>query len=174
MPDSPWLKLLLPLLAVVALWFALQRLSAKTGADAGLGAPVWARVLPWFAAYVAWMLVTNALINWRGPFDFAPWKQVPLAHAIARVLGVGVFGPIAEEMLFRGVLLERMSRSRLGANGAAVATAVIWAVIHVSYTPAVIALIAVAGVLLALARQDGRSIWGPAAMHIVWNLFAIW
>jgi len=58
--------------------------------------------------------------------------------------------------------------------GAVVLTAVVWGAIHYNYTPAEIALLCFAGVLLGLARYQTRSVVTPILMHITWNLYAIW
>jgi hypothetical protein len=49
--------------------------------------------------YFGWMLGTNALLGWRGPWDWTPWLAAPLLASILRVLAVGLLGPIASALL---------------------------------------------------------------------------
>jgi membrane protease YdiL (CAAX protease family) len=64
----------------------------------------------WVAGYAAWMLATNAVMGWRGPWDFTPWRTAPLLVDAGRVLAVSILGPIAEELRFRGVLFGVLVR----------------------------------------------------------------
>ncbi len=127
----------------------------------------------WIALYLAWMFGTDLLTHWRGPWDFAPWREAPLAASIMRVLAVGVFGPIAEELVFRGYLFGIL-RDRAGIVATIVITAVGWAVLHVDYSWWVVAIIAVDGLMLGLARWRTGSVYVPIVMHIAYNLYAVW
>jgi membrane protease YdiL (CAAX protease family) len=128
----------------------------------------------WVGMYIAFILGSNAVMHWRGPWDFAPWRTAPLFVSVCRILGVGVLGPIAEELLFRGAVFDRLSKSRLHIGVVIVLLAAIWAIMHVSYSGGVIALLFVAGILLGAARWQTGSVVTPIAMHIVWNLYAVW
>src|SRR4051794_16315455 len=39
--------------------------------------------------YLVWMLGSDALIHWRGPWDWRPWLAAPLAASAMRVLAGG-------------------------------------------------------------------------------------
>ena len=90
------------------------------------------------------------------------------------MLGVGILGPIAEELIFRGLLYGRLVGTRLGAVGSIVILALGWALIHTSYSGVVIAVIFVEGLLLGAARWRTGSVLAPVLMHILWNLYAVW
>ena len=172
-------KVLLPLATIAAALVAAHRLRLGWRAGVGLRRPPAAAAVLWFAAYVLWMLGTNAWMGWRGPWDFAPWARTPLPVAMLRVLAVGILGPIAEELLVRGVFYGRLVRTRLGATRAGVAVIVAllaagWAIAHTAYTPGVIGVIFVAGLLLGAARAHTGSVVVPMVMHVAWNLYAVW
>ena len=93
---------------------------------------------------------------------------------IGRVVAVAVLGPIGEELIFRGVLFGWLVGRGMNQAIGLMLEAAAWAVIHLAYTPAVIAIIFVFGVLLGAARARTRSVIVPIAMHIVWNLYAVW
>jgi len=92
---------------------------------------------------------------------------------VLRVLAVGVLGPIAEELIFRGwffgVLLKRVSPAVT-----ILLTAAGWAALHYAYGVAVLGVILVDGLLLGLARWKTRSVYPPIVMHMLYNLYAIW
>jgi membrane protease YdiL (CAAX protease family) len=139
----------------------------------GITRPALLPTLAFIAVYVGWMLVSNALLDWRGPWDFRPWQQAPLLASALRILAVCVLGPMVEELLFRGILFSWL-KERLAVAPVIALTAVGWALLHWSYSWPVIGVIAVDGVLLGLARWRTGSVFPPIAMHTLYNLYAIW
>jgi len=125
------------------------------------------------AIYLAWMLGTNALLGWRGPWDWQPWIEAPLIASAMRVLAVCVLGPTVEELIFRGWLFGWL-QPRIGAAITIGVTAASWAVLHYSYGWQVILVILVDGILLGVARWRTRSVITPIIMHMLYNLYAIW
>jgi len=179
MPDWPQLartllKAAIPLVAIAVVFLAarMRRLSLRD--DIGLKAPPLGESAVWLLVYAAWMLGTNYVMFWRGPWDFTVWQKSPLIIDAIRVLAVGFLGPIAEELVFRGLLYARFVRTRLGVRWTIFVLAAAFAVLHTAYTPAVIAIIFVDGLLLGAARYRTKSVYVPIAMHILWNLYAIW
>lgn len=156
--------------------FVLYRLrsSSKSPEHWGLQPPAaLPHALGWLALYLAWMLGTDLVMHWRGPWDLTPWREAPLAASIMRVAAVGVFGPIAEELVFRGYLFGLL-RERAGIVATIAVTSAGWAVLHFDYSWWVIAIIAVDGLILGLARWRTGSVYVPIVMHILYNLYAVW
>ena len=120
------------------------------------------------------MLGTNHFMYWRGPWDFTVWQQAPWYIDALRILGVGILGPIMEELVFRGLFYGYLGRTKLDMRIAIILLAAGWALMHQAYTPGVIAVIFVYGLLLGAARWKTKSVYVPIAMHLVWNLYAIW
>lgn len=172
--QASLLKVAFPLLmiAVVLLVVKVRRFSWRE--NLGLLAPRAGQAVLWMAVYLAWMLITNAIMNWRGPWDFSIWARSPMIVNVLRVLAVGILGPIAEELIFRGLLYDRLSRRRIGPTVAIVLLAAVWAAIHIGYPPGVIAVLFVDGLLLGFARRQTGSVILPILMHVMWNLYAIW
>ena len=168
------LKVVIPIaaIAVVLLVARLRRLSLRD--VVGLKAPPIGATLLWVALYVAYVLVSDRLMGWRGPWDFTIWHEQPLLIDAMRVLAVGILGPIAEELIFRGVLYGRMASTRIPIPAVIGLLALGWALLHYSYTGGVIALIFGGGVLLGVARWRTGSVIVPILMHIAWNLYAVW
>ena len=140
--------------------------------DRGL---VWPRLLPtllFVAVYLAWMFASDAVIHWRGPWDFSTWRAAPLLASALRVLAVAMLGPIAEELIFRGYLLGRLQR--FGPAIAILVTATVWTALHYFYPLPVLAVILMDGILLGLARWKTGSVVPPIIMHALYNLYAVW
>ena len=125
------------------------------------------------AFYLGWMLGTNALMGWRGPWDWTPWLAAPFLASALRVLAVCILGPIAEELIFRGWFFGALQK-RIGAAATIALTAAGWAALHYSYSWAVMGVILVDGLMLGLARLTSRSVYPPIVMHILYNLYAVW
>ena len=87
-------------------------------------------------------------------------------------LAVVVMAPLFEEIFFRGFMFRGISASRLGAPGAVLITAFIWAVIHAQHDAFLIAYIFVLGIVFGMARARHRSVYLTIALHAVVNLIA--
>lgn len=86
------------------------------------------------------------------------------------VLATGVFGPIAEEFLFRGPLFAKLRGTRLGVAGTVVATSLLWALLHITEPWIGMSAIFVMGLLLGTLLLRFGSLVVPIACHCVWNL----
>lgn len=160
--------------AVLIIVFARMRFSKRHGlGEFGFGRPKLGAAFVLLAAYLGWMLLSDAVLHWRGPWDFRPWQQAPLTASVLRVVAVCMLGPAAEELLFRGLLFRRLC-DHLPVAAVIAVTAVSWALLHWSYSWPVIGVIVVDGLLLGLARWRTGSIAPPIIMHALYNFYAIW
>jgi membrane protease YdiL (CAAX protease family) len=174
--NNPFLKVLLPLSAIcVILALAKYKWRLNFQSELFFKAPELKQLLFWTILSTCWMLLTNYLIGWRGEWNFTSWYSQPFYVSVLRVLAVGILGPIAEELLFRGILFSRLQHTRFINKWAIVVVlAAAWAAIHIDYNLQVIAVIFVFGLLLGSATIKSKSILVPIVMHIVWNLYAVW
>ena len=81
-----------------------------------------------------------------------------------------IVGPIAEEVLFRGVILPRLA-PLLGAGWAAVLTSGLFAVLHLQYGFGM-HLVFLYGLMLSWARLRTGGLPAPIAMHMAINALA--
>jgi membrane protease YdiL (CAAX protease family) len=139
----------------------------------GIKFPPFAPTVGFVALYVAWMLGSDAFTHWRGPWDFGPWNQAPFVASALRVLAVCLLGPLVEELLFRGILFSWF-KDRVSAGLTIILTAAGWSLLHYDYPWWVIAIIFVDGLILGIARWRTKSVFAPAIMHMIYNLYAIW
>lgn len=173
--DNPLIKIIIPLVLILGVLRLAHRRSIPIGAEGlGIVPPPWLRTAVWVTTFGLWMLATDQLMGWRGPWNWAPWQEASPWVGIARVLAVALLGPIAEELIFRGILYARLSRTRVGPIGAIAILAAVWAAIHYSYAPPILGLLFLNGIWLGFARRDCASVIPPILMHIVWNAYAVW
>jgi membrane protease YdiL (CAAX protease family) len=83
-----------------------------------------------------------------------------------------VAAPLFEETFFRGFLFKGFESSFMGAVGAILVTAALWAMIHIQYDLLDILAIFCMGLLLGAARAYTGSLLVPLAMHSAGNLLA--
>jgi membrane protease YdiL (CAAX protease family) len=88
-------------------------------------------------------------------------------------IGIVVFAPIFEEILFRGFLFAGFINSRLGLGGALVLTSLIWTSLHVQYGVYELVVIFISGILLGMMRHKTGSLWTSLLMHSFMNLVAM-
>ncbi|HEX19855.1 MAG TPA: CPBP family intramembrane metalloprotease [Acidiferrobacteraceae bacterium] len=87
-------------------------------------------------------------------------------------LAIIVVGPIFEELFFRGFLFTGLVQSRIGAIGALLITASVWAVVHQQYELMDIFWIFIIGILLGVTRMKTGSLLPGIAIHMAMNLVA--
>lgn len=173
--SNPLVKLLLPVLGIVAIYFiATKKLKYSLKQDLLFVTPKFRSLLFWIFLYLIYMLGTDMILNWRGPWNFQPWKEQTLFASIARVLAVGILGPIAEEMIFRGLLLTKLNQLKLNKWISLLIVTALWTVIHVDYSIEILVLIFFNGILLGLSLYLSRSLIIPIILHIMWNLYSVW
>jgi membrane protease YdiL (CAAX protease family) len=95
-------------------------------------------------------------------------RFAPLIYA-----AVVLAGPVFEEILFRGFLFKGLERSRLGARGAIIFTALLWSVIHVQYDFLDMFNVFALGIVLGAARASTGSTCLTIAMHVLNNLVSM-
>jgi membrane protease YdiL (CAAX protease family) len=91
------------------------------------------------------------------------------------ILGLAVFGPILEEILFRGYLQARMDdilKERYPWISIFI-TAALFSVFHFQYAPLEMLYIFGVGVFLSLMKHKTRSLWFPIIFHTAGNLYAV-
>lgn len=104
----------------------------------------------------AWMLDSPTIIWWRADFDAV------LASCVNAFVVV-VLGPILEEVLFRGFLLNRIW-TKLGPGWATFISSLLFAALHVDPIGAFIF-----GIIAALIYMRTGSLAGPILIHIANN-----
>jgi membrane protease YdiL (CAAX protease family) len=174
--NNPFVKVAFPILAIVAvIVLSKVRFHMSLRVDLMLRKPAAGQLFLWLAIAVSWMLITDYFMNWRGAWNFEPWRNQPLYVSILRVVAVGILGPTAEELIFRGYLFNRLKRLKILNDWLIIIIlAAVWACLHYTYSIPVISIIFIEGIFLGAALLRSRSLVVPILMHICWNLYAIW
>ena len=86
------------------------------------------------------------------------------------ILTVGIIGPIAEELLFRGLIFDRLDRY-LGSRPAIFISALIFGAVHLNMVQFIYA--SIIGILFAYFYSRYRNIWIPIIAHITVNMAGV-
>ncbi len=86
------------------------------------------------------------------------------------ILSVGIVGPITEELLFRGLIFDRLDRY-LGTRPAVIISALIFGAVHLNMVQFIYATII--GILFAYFYSRYRNIWIPIIAHITVNMAGV-
>jgi membrane protease YdiL (CAAX protease family) len=85
------------------------------------------------------------------------------------LVAVGLVAPLCEEIYFRGLLFGWL-RQRVGWMAAMPLSALVFGGLHLYYPLPHIAIVAVLGLLFAMAYERTGSLWIPFAIHAAQNL----
>jgi membrane protease YdiL (CAAX protease family) len=159
------------LLIAVALW----RTRCEDGLDLWAElrhAPLRRRWLIWLAVpLLALFSFSLSGTEWEPYPDLGQYlPQVHPLLLLAGALTVGLLGPVAEELFFRGWLWTALRR-RWPVPPTALATAALWLAMHVGHGAAYILLLLPSAVALSLIRQRCGSVRASAIAHILYNCF---
>lgn len=110
------------------------------------------------------------LVHQYGPEILAQQALVLRAGAVERMIVAAAVVPVAEEVLFRGVIQGSLAE-RWGGPSAVLATSLLFALIHGQ--PAALPVLFTAGLVLGLARQVSGSLYPCILAHAVYNAFIV-
>ena len=102
----------------------------------------------------------NFMLNIKFPNKFSIYLLL---------FSVMFMAPLIEEVVFRGFLLKGFSKTFMGAEGAVALTSLLWAVMHLQYEFAYVAVIFMIGLVFGYARIKTGSLFVPMTMHMVMN-----
>ena len=100
----------------------------------------------------------------------APFFRIPLWPL--SLLIIAVLAPIAEELLFRGILLPALVRTQLGFWGAAVVSTLAWTLLHFTYSIAGMMLVFLLGMIFSWLYARTGSLRVPIFAHMANNAIA--
>lgn len=83
------------------------------------------------------------------------------------ILGVGIAGPVVEEIIYRGFVFER-SQVYFQDWQAIILNALLFAVGHHSVTNITLAFLA--GIIFSVTLKRTKTLLAPICLHIIWNL----
>jgi uncharacterized protein len=85
------------------------------------------------------------------------------------LIGAAIGAPIAEEMLFRGLLFGVLRDTRIGLAGTVAMTAALWSALHLQYSLYGVVAIFFIGLYLGWLREKTGSLVPPMIVHGLYN-----
>lgn len=139
--------------------------------------PRWIRTRPWMTLFWSSIAALGAIIPSMWLQEQMPelpnWVESEFDMILANRWGylvIGLFAPIAEEIVFRGAILKSLLNTRMSADAAITVSAVLFALIH--FNPAQMPHAFMVGLLLGWMYQRTGSILPSVAFHWVNNSMA--
>ena len=167
--EAPMVALLANVfvVAVLLLWFRLRH--KPLGKAAGLRrCSGWTAAFCAFAAIGLFVVVQLALMLLPAAWltDYNDHMELLLSTGLIPALSIAVAGPLAEELMFRGVIQTRLERA-MPVWAAVVLQAVLFGVTH--GTPVQMAYAFLMGLVFGLLRSRTGSILPGLAAHAAFN-----
>jgi membrane protease YdiL (CAAX protease family) len=144
---------------------------------------VFAIILLYAVVFFQWIdqWITNPVARYFS-LELDSWREDSISQGIqqagtsgwgalaGQIVMLGMLGPIAEEILFRGVLQEVLRR-RVGVWLSVLLSSVLFALFHVDV--ALLAPLLVLGLILGSLKAVFRSLWAPILFHMVNNTTSV-
>lgn len=129
---------------------------------------IWLWFLPFFEQLVNITATTDRVRDIEFLIEqdvLAPWLTFSLIF-----IGVGIIGPISEELLFRGALQERISQIA-GIITGILTSALFFTILHGDIILA--APIFLAGIAFSLIYLYYKTLWAPIIVHMAMNIITV-
>jgi membrane protease YdiL (CAAX protease family) len=126
----------------------------------------------WLLLYLPIFAIGEIYYFGTGLNEGRTWEYA-LPVMIVRIIGIVIFAPVCEELVFRGMLFKVISKSRMGQIGAVILTAVLFTASHFQYGFADLATIFVDALYWGWVRYKTGSTILTIAMHIFGNSIAV-
>jgi membrane protease YdiL (CAAX protease family) len=165
-------KVLLPLLGIVFLVKVSPQRGLALREDVGFRAPAPLPAVSWSAVWLA-LTAAEEVVGRRLGIGLAkPWPAYSALVIVERILTIGIMGPIAEELAFRGIFLgglrRRLNPSGCDRGGSLLDPLPFRGQVNHALTHLYRRL------FLWFARLRTRSLWVPISMHAAGNLYSIY
>lgn len=165
-----------PITIGATLFFAWGRRGPRVREYLGLRSAATGKTLRWLLYTVLLIALLDGAASLAGYAIVPEWVLAVYGSAVSLPLlavALIVLAPAAEEVVFRGFLFEGLRRSRLGAAGTVVITALAWALMHVQYEWFYVSQVFFMGLLLGTARAHTGSVILPVLMHGLINTVSL-
>jgi uncharacterized protein len=172
---STLLQCMAPFVALVAA-FAVRRFRHLSWqADVGVRWPRLGSTLGWVGGFIALIVVTELASRALGLADVESWHgKYDTGIMIVRGLVIVLVAPLAEELMFLGLLYSVLSKTRLGPAGAVAVVAVAFAILHFQYAGLLMLFVLLDAVYYGAARVATGSVLVPIVCHMIGNAYAVY
>ncbi|MDQ0595203.1 membrane protease YdiL (CAAX protease family) [Chryseobacterium ginsenosidimutans] len=131
----------------------------------------------WAMGFFLFVLCIEFALSHFGILDVNKWNH-PFLPSVIRIFGAVILAPIAEELVFRGLILSKLINRKLNIHLAVFIQACVFVLLHnFTYENTLSSNIGIAqsfvdASLFGYARLYTRSIYTSIAMHITGNFIA--
>ncbi len=114
------------------------------------------------------LVVINALFPWMMDqySEVNDLLQLDTMSPVLMILIVCLIGPVAEEMVFRGMIYAKLRRA-FSVWPAAIISALLFGLFHANWVQGIYATLV--GIILAYVYEKTQTIWGSCLLHILFN-----
>lgn len=143
--------------------------------DIGLRWPSLGTSLRWIGAYIVLTIATELVSDALGLASEKSWfEKYSVGVIVVRSLVIVTLAPIAEELMFRGLLFSVLSSTRVGAIGAVALTALLFALMHFQYAGVLMLFVLIDAIYFGVARLATGSVLIPIICHMIGNSVAVY
>jgi membrane protease YdiL (CAAX protease family) len=166
------------LLAILVIRNAIQR-NKFSKEDLHLRKPInFMHFFTWWLLFLLLIILIEISLYSVNLLEASPWKH-NIPSSIIQITGIVILAPVAEELLFRGILLFKLEQWKVKRIRAIMIQAIAFTAMHsfayentLSSNIGIIQTFADA-CIYAYAKYNSQSIYTPIAMHATGNLIAI-
>ncbi|PVX44422.1 CAAX prenyl protease-like protein [Flavobacterium sp. 103] len=162
---------------LVGLFVATKRGKIDRAADLGLQKPSsMTHFFFWTFGFLSFILLIEFFLNKSGILEIDKWNH-PFFSSIIRIVGAVILAPISEELIFRGLLLSKLSK-KVNMHLAILIQACFFVLLHnFAYqntltSNIVIVQALIDATLFGYGRHYTKSIYTPITMHVTGNIIA--
>lgn len=125
----------------------------------------------WIAGWIGWIAISECASSWLGISSPTKWVGKNSIYLFVTAIGMVLLAPLAEELVFRGILFARVQKS-LGKLAAVLIPAILFAALHRQYGAPEMAMILADGLILGFVRMRTGSVPLTFVLHAIGNLVA--
>lgn len=131
----------------------------------------------WAIGFLMLVLLIEACLNQLGILEINKWNH-PLYPSVILIFGAVVLAPIAEELIFRGLILTKLTKRKVNIHLAIIIQACFFVMLHnFTYQNTLSSNIGIVqslmdACLFGYARHHTKSIYTSMTMHVTGNLVA--
>jgi membrane protease YdiL (CAAX protease family) len=138
----------------------------------GLTIPKGRDFLFWIGLYIPIFILGELFYFGMGLQEGRVWEFEGIS-TILRIIKIAVMGPLVEELVFRGILYDRIATSKPGPVWALILTSLLFTASHFSLQPGDLLIILIDAFYWGLIRYKTGSIVITIILHILVNTMAV-
>jgi len=165
----------LPIIGIGLVYFSAKRRKLSFKNDIGLLLPKWKNLIFWAILFFILIVIEEFAYQQFGNETTNSWVgKYYIGEMVLRSIGIVILAPIAEELVLRGLLYDRIIKTSLNYVGAIVIPAIIFSLAHIQYVENLTFIIIFTdGLFLGLARHFSKSVILTIILHSLANIGAI-